>query len=75
MRIETERLCSREMVLCDYESLYKVLADLDIMQHYPYKFDETRVLNWIARNMERYRIFGFGLWTVCLKDTGELIGD
>ena len=25
--------------------------------------------------MERYRIFGFGLWAVCLKDTGEMIGD
>ena len=25
--------------------------------------------------MERYRIFGFGLWAVCLKETGEMIGD
>lgn len=25
--------------------------------------------------MERYRILGFGLWAVCLKETGEMIGD
>ena len=25
--------------------------------------------------MQRYQIFGFGLWAVCLKDTGERIGD
>lgn len=25
--------------------------------------------------MERYRVFGFGLWAVCLKITGEMIGD
>ena len=25
--------------------------------------------------MERYRVFGFGLWAVCLKGTGEMIGD
>ena len=45
------------------------------MQHYPCTFDEARVRGWIARNIERYRIYGFGLWAVCLKDTGELIGD
>ena len=45
------------------------------MRHYPYTFDEARVRGWIARNIERYRIFGFGLWAVCLKDTGEMIGD
>ena len=29
----------------------------------------------IRKNMERYRVFGFGLWAVCLKGTGEMIGD
>ena len=75
MIIETERLFLREMKESDFDALYKVLADSDIMQHYPYAFDENRVINWIQRNIERYRIFGFGLWAVCLKETGEMIGD
>ena len=75
MIIETERLLLREMNDADFQSLYKVLADADNMRHYPYAFDENRVRNWIARNVERYRIFGFGLWAVCLKATGEMIGD
>ena len=75
MIIETERLYLREMTEDDFEALNKVLADSDIMQHYPYAFDEAEVRNWIQRNMERYRIFGFGLWAVCLKETGEMIGD
>lgn len=75
MKLETERLFLREMKEADYEALYRVLADPGIMQHYPYAFDEERVRGWIARNMERYRIFGFGLWAVCLKETGEMIGD
>ena len=33
------------------------------------------LMNWILRNIERYRVFGFGLWAVCLKATGEMIGD
>lgn len=75
MIIETERLFLREMKESDFDALYKVLADSDIMQHYPYTFDENRVINWIQRNIERYRIFGFGLWAVCLKETAEMIGD
>ena len=75
MIIETERLFLREMKKSDFDALYEVLADSDIMQHYPYTFDENRVRNWIQRNIERYRIFGFGLWAVCLKETGEMIGD
>ena len=75
MIIETERLFLREMDENDFDALYEVLADADIMQHYPYTFDENRVRNWIQRNIERYRIFGFGLWAVCMKETGEMIGD
>ena len=75
MVIETERLCLREMTENDFEALNKVLADSNIMQHYPYTFDEAKVRNWIQRNIDRYRIFGFGLWAVCLKETGEMIGD
>ena len=75
MVIDTKRLILREMTDDDFDALYRVLADSDIMQHYPYPFDEARVRNWIARNRERYRIFGFGLWAVCLKETGEMIGD
>lgn len=75
MIIETERLFLREMVPEDFDALYAVLADSDIMRHYPYTFDEARVRNWINKNIERCRVFGFGLWALCLKDTGEMIGD
>ena len=75
MKLETERLLLREMTEEDFDALYRVLSDSDIMQHYPYAFDETRVRGWIQRNRERYQVFGFGLWAVCLKETGEMIGD
>ena len=75
MILETERLTLREMTEQDYEALYWVLADSDIMQHYPYTFDESRVRGWIHKNIERYQSLGFGLWAVCLKESGEMIGD
>ena len=73
--LETDRLYLREMNMDDFDALYKVLADTNIMLHYPYIFDDKRVISWIERNMNRYRDNGFGLWAVCLKDTGEMIGD
>ena len=52
MMIETQRLYLREMAEDDFDALYRVLADSDIMQHYPYTFDENRVvsLNEMKRN-------------------------
>ena len=75
MRLKTERLLLREMNRDDYDALFAVLADADIMRHYPYTFGEERIRAWIERNMARYRNNGFGLWAVCLKSTGEMIGD
>ena len=73
--LETKRLFLREMTMSDLDALFAVLGDKEIMQHYPYSFDEERVRSWIERNMKRYTDDGFGLWAVCLKDTGEMIGD
>lgn len=73
--LETERLFLREMTMDDFDALNAVLGDDAIMIHYPYTFDEARVRSWIERNMNRYRNDGFGLWAVCLKDSGEMIGD
>ncbi|MBQ5311822.1 MAG: GNAT family N-acetyltransferase [Oscillospiraceae bacterium] len=75
MIAETERLILREMSYDDSDALYRVLGDSENMKYYPYSFDKERVRGWIDRNIERYRRFGFGLWAVCLKDTGEMIGD
>ena len=75
MILETERLVLREMTPEDEPALYAVLGDSGIMQHYPYAFDGRRVRGWIEKNRTRYRENGFGLWAVCLKHTGEMIGD
>ena len=75
MVLETKRLLLREMKPDDYQALFLVLGDPETMWHYPYTFDGQHVRDWIERNMNRYRKDGFGLWAVCLKDTGEMIGD
>ena len=73
--VETDRLFLRRMNEDDFDALYQVLADTEIMRHYPYVFDVKKVREWIKRNIKRYKENGFGLWAVCLKKTGEMIGD
>lgn len=75
MIIETSRLILREMIEDDFDALHAVLADSDNMKHYPYTFDDDKVRGWIRKNIERCKVFGFGLWTVVLKETDEVIGD
>lgn len=75
MQLETERLILREYTLSDFKALYEIFSDPETMQHYPEPFDVDRVYGWISWNTTNYKKYGFGLWAVCLKETGELIGD
>lgn len=75
MQLETERLILREFTPDDFDALFEILSDGETMQHYPRPFDEAKVRWWIEWNMENYRIYGFGLWAVVLRETGRLIGD
>ncbi len=75
MIIETERLILREYTWEDFDSLYEIVSDAETMQHYPKPFDEERTKGWIEWNLQNYEKYGFGLWAVVLKKTGEFIGD
>lgn len=75
MIIETERLKLREFSFDDFDSLFEILSDEENMEHYPKPFDEEKVRGWIQWNIENYARYGFGLWAVVLKKTGEVIGD
>lgn len=73
--IETKRLFLRELTLNDFADLFEILSDKETMQHYPKPFTKERVKNWITWNLDNYQKYGFGLWAVVLKETGEFIGD
>jgi len=75
MIIQTKRLVIRELTMDDVRSLYVILSDPETMQYYPKPFTLSQVESWIAWNLINYAAYGFGLWGVVLKDTGECIGD
>lgn len=74
MILETERLYLREMEQSDFETLCKILQDEDTMHAYEGVFSNDEVHEWLDRQIARYQKWGFGLWTVVLKETDEMIG-
>ena len=73
--IETERLKLRELTLDDTDKLALVLSDPQSMRFYPHPFSREEVEHWIKWNIDNYKKYGFGLWAVIEKESGEFIGD
>lgn len=72
---ETTRLTLRELTTADIDSLHDILSDPPSMRYYPAPFTRERTERWIAWNLDNYRIYGFGLWAVILKENGLFLGD
>ena len=74
MVLETERLYLREMEQSDFHSLCKILQDEETMYAYEGPFSDKEAREWLDRQIARYQKWGFGLWAVVLKGSGEMIG-
>ena len=73
---ETERLIIREMVPGDTEALYDLYKDKSVvtyMEDLPENREDEEV--YIREYIDKvYAVFGFGMWVILLKETGELLG-
>lgn len=74
MVLETKRLFLREMEQSDFDSLCQILKDEETMYAYEGSFSDLEVQEWLDKQLARYHKYGFGLWAVILKETGEMIG-
>ena len=74
MILETDRLKLREMTLSDRKALSSILQDENVMYAYNGAFSDEETRAWMQKQLQRYKEYGFGLWGVFLKDTGEMIG-
>lgn len=72
--LTTPRLLLRELVQADYAALCRTLQDAQAMTAYEHAFSAEEVQAWLDRQLERYRVDGFGLWAVLLRETGVFAG-
>ena len=75
MQFVTERLILRPITQDDFANWRSILSDAETMKHYPAPYDDAGVQRWISWTLDNYDRYGFGLWAIILKDTGEFIGD
>lgn len=74
MFLESERLFFRQLTQEDYADLCSILQDEQVMYAYEHAFSDEEVQQWLERQRMRYEKDGFGLWAVCLKENGQMIG-
>ena len=74
MILETERLLLREMDYDDFGDIAEMLKNPKVMYAYEHSFSDDDIYAWIERQMKRYKEYGFGLWAMVLKPTGDVVG-
>jgi ribosomal-protein-alanine N-acetyltransferase len=73
--IETERLILRRMKEEDAKTLFEIFSDPTAMRYFGVVFDRPRMDKWVRDNLEHEQQHGFSLFSVVLKENGEVIGD
>lgn len=74
--LETERLLLRPMVAADLDDLVGIFGDPAVMAAFRVPpLDREQVRGWLERNLDHQQEHGYGLFAVCLKADGRLIGD
>ena len=73
--LETERLSLRRFRPDDVDAIFAIIGDDIAMQYYPKTFNRSDAVQWIERNLRRYREHGYGLFAVTLKNRSGVIGD
>jgi ribosomal-protein-alanine N-acetyltransferase len=74
--LETARLLLRPMEANDAKELLAVFTDPLVMAAFASPpFTPADMDGWVARNLEHQAEHGYGLFTVLLKERGDVIGD
>lgn len=73
---ETPRLILRELTTDDAETLFRIYHEPNVYTYYSKGPPETVEIERanLARHLDHYARYGFGLWGTVLRETGELIG-
>jgi len=77
--IETDRLTLRLMNEEDIENMLRIFTDRNVMKSFGLESDlissREQMKKWVDRNLDHQKKYGYGLFSVILKSTQELIGD
>jgi RimJ/RimL family protein N-acetyltransferase len=74
--LETRRLLLRPMLATDIDAIHLIFTDPKVMASFGVElFRREQTERWLQRNLDHQNEFGYGLFSVVLKESGLLIGD
>jgi len=74
--IETSRLILRPMQEDDFDGMFRVFSDRNVLDAFNLvSFSREQMRSWVERNLAHQQKHGYGLFSVILKSSRELIGD
>jgi len=76
LQLDTKRLILRPMIESDFNALHLIFTDPKVLAAFDHApFTQEQMQRWLQRNLDHQDKFGYGLFSVILRATGELIGD
>lgn len=74
--LETERTRVRETTLEDVNVFYRLYRDKELVRYTEDLYPDPEQERQFIRDYQKYMydVYGFGIWTVLEKETGEIIG-
>ena len=73
--METERCFIRETWIPDLDSFYEIYSDTSVTKYMEDLMERSEEEKYTENYRDLiYEIYGHGIWTVILKETGEIIG-
>lgn len=73
-KIISERLNFREIIEDDFDLIYNILKDEEIMYAWGHGFSKKETREWIEKNKIRYRNEGYSYFSVFEKKTKKFVG-
>src|ERR1044071_4204524 len=76
LQLETKRLILRPMSATDINALHMIFTDPKVMAYFGGELlNREQMMRWLQRNLDHQNRYGYGLFSVILKKSRELIGD
>lgn len=72
--LATRRLTLRELQTTDLDVVAGMLADREVMRHWPRPYTRDEAVDWIARQRDRYARDGHGYWLAVDTGSGRVVG-
>lgn len=72
---ESERIFLRPYIQADFVQLHRILSDKETMYAWGHGFSKKESQEWLDKQLAHYQQYGFGIWAIVEKQSGEIIGN